>query len=232
MSLTDSLSTLRQALQTESPSPAQIQDILDLWVLAEQRALSGKLAEIQQQGEVEIAQKAAAMRVELDAQNLESMREAGRASADLQSQIAATSTPRSTAITQESPQPTTEDAVQAKPIPAIKPSAAASESESPRPSEAISRQNPPAAPPSAPGKSVNTRYAVLKVGLNDRVAFVKHLFDGVDDDFQRVVAALATMESKQECENFLENAVYGDYDWSQKPEIAERFLTLVFARFE
>ena len=87
-------------------------------------------------------------------------------------------------------------------------------------------------PNAGSAKSVNARYAGLKVGLNDRVAFVKHLFNGEDDDFQRVVAALATMESKEECETFLENAVYPDYDWTQKPEFAERFLALVFARFE
>ena len=100
------------------------------------------------------------------------------------------------------------------------------------PAPTASSASPSLTPNAGSAKSVNARYAGLKVGLNDRVAFVKHLFNGEDDDFQRVVAALATMESKEECETFLENAVYPDYDWTQKPEFAERFLALVFARFE
>ena len=236
MSLTDSLSALRQALQTESPSPAQIQDILDLWVLAEQRALSGKLGQIQQLGEAQIAQKAAAMRAELEANQAESLRIAERASHDLLAQMpvsSPTESPKEAATSAASPELAETLEVE---MPETSPEPPAVAPATPERAPSAERTAPPAAAPkttpAASAKSVNARYAVLKVGLNDRVAFVKHLFDGVDDDFQRVVAALATMESKQECETFLENAVYGDYDWSQKPEIAERFLALVFARFE
>ena len=82
------------------------------------------------------------------------------------------------------------------------------------------------------GSSVNARFAGLTVGLNDRVAFVKQLFGGESDDFERVVAALATMESQAECERFLEDAVYPDHDWTGLEEFSDRFHAMVFARFE
>jgi hypothetical protein len=82
------------------------------------------------------------------------------------------------------------------------------------------------------GSSVNARFAGLKVGLNDRIAFVKQLFGGESDDFERVVAALATMESQAECERFLEDAVYPDHDWTGLEVFSDRFHAMVFARFE
>ena len=81
-------------------------------------------------------------------------------------------------------------------------------------------------------KSVNARYANLNAGLNDRLAFVKSLFGGDDHDYQRVVAYLATLESKAECETFIREAVQPEYDWSKCPDVAERFMNLVYARFE
>jgi hypothetical protein len=61
---------------------------------------------------------------------------------------------------------------------------------------------------------------------------VKHLFGGDDQDYQRIVAYLATLESKEECETFIREAVQPDYDWSKSPDVAERFMALVYARFE
>lgn len=81
-------------------------------------------------------------------------------------------------------------------------------------------------------KSVNARYANLNAGLNDRLAFVKSLFGGDDHDYQRVVAYLATLESKAECETFIREAVQPEYDWSKCPDVADRFMNLVYARFE
>ncbi len=79
---------------------------------------------------------------------------------------------------------------------------------------------------------MNARFANLNAGLNDRLAFVKHLFGGDDQDYQRIVAYLATLESKSECETFIREAVQPEYDWSKSPDVAERFMALVYARFE
>jgi hypothetical protein len=88
------------------------------------------------------------------------------------------------------------------------------------------------APANPAGRSLNARYATLNAGLNDRLAFVKSLFDGDDHDYQRVVAYLATLESKAECETFIREAVQPEYDWSKCPDVAERFMNLVYARFD
>ena len=47
-----------------------------------------------------------------------------------------------------------------------------------------------------------------------------------------VVAYLATLESKAECETFIREAVQPEYDWSKCPDVAERFMNLVYARFD
>ena len=86
--------------------------------------------------------------------------------------------------------------------------------------------------PRGPQRSVNSSYASLNAGLNDRLAFVKSLFGGDDHDYQRVVAYLSTLESKSECETFIVEALQPEYDWSACPDVAERFLKLVYARFD
>ena len=108
-------------------------------------------------------------------------------------------------------------------------------------SATLSMQTPPEPTPSAPAaseqprgpqRSVNSSYASLNAGLNDRLAFVKSLFGGDDHDYQRVVAYLSTLESKAECETFIVEALQPEYDWSACPDVAERFLKLVYARFD
>lgn len=108
-------------------------------------------------------------------------------------------------------------------------------------SATLSMQTPPEPTPSAPAaseqprgpqRSVNSSYASLNAGLNDRLAFVKSLFGGDDHDYQRVVAYLSTLESKSECETFIVEALQPEYDWSACPDVAERFLKLVYARFD
>jgi hypothetical protein len=97
---------------------------------------------------------------------------------------------------------------------------------------ATSNQEPATSNQQPAAKSVNARYANLNAGLNDRLAFVKSLFGGDDHDYQRVVAYLATLESKAECETFIREAVQPEYDWSKCPDVADRFMNLVYARFE
>ena len=262
MSLADSISALRQALQSETPTSTHLSELGSLWTEAHRQSLRGKLLAIQQQAEAEIHAAAATAQAALLAQ-IQRAEEAARVAAS--ASVAQTKVAEAVPATEApiappkpipsahapepvaAPTPAEEtpvvearpEAPIAAPVPPAvpaEPEAPLASATTPTPAAPASPVATPAAPSVAPGagsaKSVNARYAGLKVGLNDRVAFVKHLFNGEDDDFQRVVAALATMESKEECETFLESAVYPDYDWTQKPEFAERFLALVFARFE
>ncbi|MDZ7848763.1 MAG: hypothetical protein U5L96_19655 [Owenweeksia sp.] len=82
-------------------------------------------------------------------------------------------------------------------------------------------------------RSVNDTYlgGQIKLGLNDRIAFSKHLFDGSQEDLNRVISQINTFANFTEAEEFIEQMVKPDYDWSAKEEYEERFLDLVKARF-
>jgi len=71
----------------------------------------------------------------------------------------------------------------------------------------------------------------LQIGLNDRIAFVKQLFDGSQEDFNRVISQLNTFNTKDEAKNFLINFVKPDYDWSNKQEFEDRLLQLIDRKF-
>jgi hypothetical protein len=77
--------------------------------------------------------------------------------------------------------------------------------------------------------SLNDRLAQgnIDIGLNDRIAFVKHLFEGSQADFNRVLSQLNTINSVAEAETFLEQVVQPDYNWDEKEEYVERLLELV-----
>ena len=82
-------------------------------------------------------------------------------------------------------------------------------------------------------KSLNERLAgdALKFGLNDRIGFVKDLFDGSAEDFNRVVSQLNSLRSLSEAQEFLNTHVVPEYDWAANEETAERFMAAVEQRF-
>ncbi|MFC7356222.1 hypothetical protein ACFQO1_00865 [Jejudonia soesokkakensis] len=72
----------------------------------------------------------------------------------------------------------------------------------------------------------------LKIGLNDRLAFVKHLFDGKTEDYTRVLSQIDTMNSWEEAATFIKGKVKPDYNyWMGKEEYSERFMNLVEKSF-
>lgn len=72
----------------------------------------------------------------------------------------------------------------------------------------------------------------LNVGLNDRLAFIKHLFDGQIEDYTRVLSQINTLESYEEAQSFLNAQVKPDYNhWENKEVYAERFMNIIEKRF-
>ena len=72
----------------------------------------------------------------------------------------------------------------------------------------------------------------INIGLNDKIAFTKSLFDGSEEDYSRVVSQLQTCSSLDEAFNFLENIVKPDYNnWEGKEEIEKRFLKCIESNF-
>ena len=87
--------------------------------------------------------------------------------------------------------------------------------------------------PSKPTKkSLNDLNRGIKIGLNDRLAFIKHLFDGSAGDYNRVLSQLNTHSNFENANNFLETVVKPDYnDWDGKDLYAERFREVIEKRF-
>lgn len=72
----------------------------------------------------------------------------------------------------------------------------------------------------------------LNIGLNDKLAFVKHLFEGSTEDYNRVVSQLSTIHDIHEAHSFVENIVKPDYNnWEGKETYADRFLEIVESKF-
>lgn len=73
----------------------------------------------------------------------------------------------------------------------------------------------------------------IHIGVNDRHAFIKHLFDGSTSDYNRVLSQLNTIKSKEEALNFVANMVKPDYNnWEGKEDYESRFLAIVESKFE
>ena len=54
----------------------------------------------------------------------------------------------------------------------------------------------------------------IQIGLNDRIAFVKNLFDGSQEEFNRVVSQLNTIKTEKEAKKFINKMVKPDYNLS------------------
>ena len=71
----------------------------------------------------------------------------------------------------------------------------------------------------------------MQVGLNDRIAFVKHLFDGSQEDFNRVLSQLNSFKTEDEAKTFVQEFVKSDYNWSASLEYEERLMDLIERKF-
>jgi len=72
----------------------------------------------------------------------------------------------------------------------------------------------------------------LKIGLNDKLAFIKHLFNGSDTDYNRVLSQLSTFGSLEEAKQFIHQMVKPDYNaWEGKEEYEERFMQIIENKF-
>ncbi|WP_310560243.1 hypothetical protein [Flavobacterium sp.] len=80
--------------------------------------------------------------------------------------------------------------------------------------------------------SIEKIASVISIGLNDRIAFVKHLFGNSDEDYNRVMNQLITFDSFEEVQNFINDMVKPDYnDWQGKEEYEQRFIEIIEKKF-
>lgn len=72
----------------------------------------------------------------------------------------------------------------------------------------------------------------INIDLNDRIAFVKHLFGNSDEDYNRVLNQLITYDSFDEAQGFIEDMVKPDYNsWEGKEDYAQRFIEIIEKKF-
>lgn len=82
-------------------------------------------------------------------------------------------------------------------------------------------------------KSLNDIYnSTITVGLNDRIGFENHLFNGSAEDLNRVLSQLNTVNTWEEARSFIAELVKPDYNnWEGKEAYETRFMELVAKRF-
>lgn len=84
-------------------------------------------------------------------------------------------------------------------------------------------------------KSLNDKIKIgkLNIGLNDKIAFIKHLFDGKPEDYDRVISQINTSVSLSDAKRFIEDIVKPDYnDWIDKEDTEARFIQIIESKFE
>jgi chemotaxis protein histidine kinase CheA len=81
--------------------------------------------------------------------------------------------------------------------------------------------------------SLNDRISKgITVGLNDRIAFVKNLFNNSNEDYNRVLSQLITFDTYADAVDFIDNMVKPDYNnWDGKDEYAQRFMEIIERKF-
>ena len=73
----------------------------------------------------------------------------------------------------------------------------------------------------------------FQVGLNDRLAFVKNLFENSNEDYDRVLSQLSTLGSFEEAADLLNTIIKPDYNnWEGQEDIEARFLEIIENKFK
>ena len=83
-------------------------------------------------------------------------------------------------------------------------------------------------------KSLNDKLnTAISIGLNDRLAFIKQLFDGNAGDYNRVLSQLNTKATKEDAILFLDQMIKPDYNhWKGKELYEERFKEIIERKFD
>ena len=83
-------------------------------------------------------------------------------------------------------------------------------------------------------KSLNDKFSKgLQIDLNDRLAFIKHLFNQSSNDYQRAISQIATIESWDQAQKFILEMIKPDYNyWEGKEPYEIRFLKIVENNFQ
>ena len=57
------------------------------------------------------------------------------------------------------------------------------------------------------------------------------MFEGSQEDFNRVISQLNTFKTEKEAKKFITKMVKPDYNWSEQEELENRLITIIERRF-
>lgn len=80
---------------------------------------------------------------------------------------------------------------------------------------------------------LNDRFSKgLQIDLNDRLAFIKHLFNKNTNDYQRAISQISTFQDLNQAKAFILEMIKPDYDnWKGKELYEERFFKIIENNF-
>ena len=83
-------------------------------------------------------------------------------------------------------------------------------------------------------KSLNDRLKKgITIGLNDKIAFIKHLFEGKSEDYDRVLSQINTKSTFEDSKTFIQNMVKPDYNnWEGKENYELRFMEIIESKYD
>ena len=71
----------------------------------------------------------------------------------------------------------------------------------------------------------------IQIGLNDRIAFVNHLFNFDQGDFNKMLSDLNLIKTEKEAKEFILNRIKPNYDWRGKEAYEDRLIALIERKF-
>lgn len=71
----------------------------------------------------------------------------------------------------------------------------------------------------------------IQVGLNDRIAFVNHLFNYDQSEFNKILTELNSSKSEKEAKEYILEKVKPKYDWRGKEPYEDRLFALIERKF-
>ena len=83
-------------------------------------------------------------------------------------------------------------------------------------------------------KSLNDKFSkTLNIDLNDRTAFIKHLFDKNPNDYHRAISQITTLQNWEAAQKFILEMIKPDYNhWEGKEQYESRFLKIIENNFQ
>ncbi len=73
----------------------------------------------------------------------------------------------------------------------------------------------------------------LKIGLNDRLSFIIHLFQGNKQEYEGFLAEINQLDTFEDVKTFLDKKIKNKYDfWKDNEDVANRLLNIIEKKFE